>query len=169
MLTDLVSLFLTRSAYLVFQLWSHAHLYVDAFRTSSSHLFFTFTSSSISLSLNFQTGPTKSTQFPDSVKVGVRRAARLGFKERSPKEKAAAKENDDGYTKNLMTKMHMGKKDKEGSDGIPLEGATAEERERAQAEAANGTAGEPTLRSDSRETESEESAEDEEDEEVPLL
>lgn len=116
---------------------------------------------------NPQTGPTKSTQFPDSVKVGVRRAARLGFKERAPKEKSEAKDNDDGFTKSFMTKMHMGKKDKEGSDG--LEGATAEERERAQAEAANRAGGQQTLRADSRETESEESAEDEEDEEVPLL
>ncbi|KAL7410452.1 Sodium/calcium exchanger protein-domain-containing protein [Mrakia frigida] len=140
-----VILLVIYGAYLVFQLFSHAHLYVDA------------------------TGPSKSTQFPDSVKVGVRRAARMGFKEREPKVKTQSNEKNDGFTKNLMTRMHMGKKDEDGSDGVALEGATAEERERAQAEAANGVEGEQTLRADSRETESEESVEDEEDEEVPLL
>lgn len=93
----------------------------------------------------------------------------MGFKEREPKVKTQSNERNDGFAKGLMTRMHMGKKDEDGSDGVALVGATAEERERAQAEAANGVEGEQTLRADSRETESEESVEDEEDEEVPLL
>lgn len=116
-------------AYLVFQLWSHVHLYADA------------------------EGPTQSTQYPDEVKAGARKAARFGMKERAPK---TPKEKSEGG--GFMSKFHLGSK----KDHVDGEGNDVSARTTATEHDQNHDLQATTHSSESQE-------EEEEDEEVPQL
>ena len=90
-------------AYLVFQLWSHVHLYAD------------------------QEGPTQSTQYPDELKASARKAARFGFKEREQKPKVAKESGGGGF----MSKLHLGGKKDEVDNQDSAARTTAMEQEQA--------------------------------------